>query len=171
MRQLIPFPIQVGTAIGIGLLTALAGALDVNLVTPGDYTIVTMGAITPKIMIAIAGAALVVTNTHPPACLHALFVCLPICPVWLPGQLVGQSVGLTSCLPCPRCCSLLVAPGTIIVGACLHHHVKAGFCIAMTFCTIVCRPSTTPGPPPWPPSRAWTSSANSRNLPTRAAFC
>jgi xanthine/uracil/vitamin C permease (AzgA family) len=45
----------VGTAIGIGLLTALAGALDINLVTPGDYTIVTMGAITPKIMIAIAG--------------------------------------------------------------------------------------------------------------------
>ena len=58
MYKLVPSSIQVGTAVGIGILTALAGATDIDLVVSGDYTIVTMGKITPKVLIAVAGKVL-----------------------------------------------------------------------------------------------------------------
>ena len=61
---MIPFPIQVGTAVGIGLLTALAGAIEIDLVKTGEYTIVTMGRITPEIIVAIAGTAIVGIALH-----------------------------------------------------------------------------------------------------------
>lgn len=57
--RLIPVSIQVGTAIGIGLLTALAGATEIDFVTTGKYSIVQMGYITPKIMIAICGVIII----------------------------------------------------------------------------------------------------------------
>ena len=47
-----------GAAVGIGMLTALAGATEIDLVVPGDGTIVSMGKITPEVMIAIAGMPL-----------------------------------------------------------------------------------------------------------------
>jgi hypothetical protein len=53
--QLIPFSIQIGTAVGIGLLTALAGATEIDLVVTGHYTIVKLGKITPEVMVTIAG--------------------------------------------------------------------------------------------------------------------
>jgi adenine/guanine/hypoxanthine permease len=52
---LIPFSIQIGTAVGIGLLTALAGATEIDLVVTGHYTIVKLGKITPEVMVTIAG--------------------------------------------------------------------------------------------------------------------
>lgn len=55
VSRLIPIPIQVGTAVGIGLLTALAGSTEINLVVAGDYTILKMGNITAEICIAIGG--------------------------------------------------------------------------------------------------------------------
>lgn len=46
--QLIPASIQFSTAIGIGLVTCLAGCTSVNLVVPGDgTTILKVGKITP----------------------------------------------------------------------------------------------------------------------------
>jgi adenine/guanine/hypoxanthine permease len=53
--RLIPLSIQVGTAVGIGLLTALAGSTEVDLVQTGQYVILKMGAITPEIAIMVAG--------------------------------------------------------------------------------------------------------------------
>ncbi len=55
VSRLIPIPIQVGTAVGIGLLTALAGSTEINLVVAGDYTILKMGNITAEICIAMGG--------------------------------------------------------------------------------------------------------------------
>jgi len=55
VRHLIPIPIQVGTVVGIGLLTALAGSTEVDLVTSGKYTILTLGHITPEIVITFVG--------------------------------------------------------------------------------------------------------------------
>jgi AGZA family xanthine/uracil permease-like MFS transporter len=55
VARLIPISIQVGTAIGIGLLTALAGSTEIDLVETGTYTILEMGNITAEIVIAFAG--------------------------------------------------------------------------------------------------------------------
>jgi xanthine/uracil/vitamin C permease (AzgA family) len=41
--QFIPASIQAATSIGIGLLTALAGSLEIGLVVRGKYTLVDMG--------------------------------------------------------------------------------------------------------------------------------
>mmetsp|Transcript_15415 Transcript_15415/g.23251 ORF Transcript_15415/g.23251 Transcript_15415/m.23251 type:complete len:552 (+) Transcript_15415:87-1742(+) len=62
--KLVPSSIQVGTAVGIGILTALAGATDIDLVVSGDYTIVTMGKITPKVLIAVAGVIIIGIALH-----------------------------------------------------------------------------------------------------------
>ena len=56
---LIPTSIQVGTAIGIGLITCLAGCTEINLVERGQYTILKMGAITSENVLALAGVAVV----------------------------------------------------------------------------------------------------------------
>lgn len=53
--QLIPQSIQLGTAVGIGLITALAGATEIELVKPGKYTIVDIGPMTDEVLIAMAG--------------------------------------------------------------------------------------------------------------------
>jgi AGZA family xanthine/uracil permease-like MFS transporter len=53
--NLIPLSIQVGTAVGIGLLTALSGSTEINLVEAGNYVILRIGEITPEICIAFAG--------------------------------------------------------------------------------------------------------------------
>ena len=55
ITNLIPKPIQVGTAVGIGLITALAGALDINMVRSGEFTIVTSGPITTEVILTIFG--------------------------------------------------------------------------------------------------------------------
>lgn len=64
-ERLIPKSIQVGTCIGIGLLTALAGATDVNMVQSGNYgTLVQLGPITPSVVIALAGVVLICIALH-----------------------------------------------------------------------------------------------------------
>lgn len=64
--RLIPIAIQVGTAVGIGLLTALAGSTEVDLVERGSYTVLKIGPITAKVCIAISGVILIAiaTNFH-----------------------------------------------------------------------------------------------------------
>ena len=58
-KLLIPVSIQVGTSVGIGLLTALSGTVDINLVVVGAATILKLGEITPDIVIALAGVVLI----------------------------------------------------------------------------------------------------------------
>ena len=53
--QLIPDCIQAATAVGIGLITALAGAIEIHLVVRGEHTILDMGELTPEVIIAIIG--------------------------------------------------------------------------------------------------------------------
>lgn len=57
--KLVPQSIQIGTAVGIGLLTALAGSTEIDLIVSGQYTIVEIGYITPEIMIALAGVIII----------------------------------------------------------------------------------------------------------------
>jgi len=57
--RLIPIPIQVGTVVGIGLLTALAGSTEIDLVEKGNYTILKMGHISPRICIAFSGIIII----------------------------------------------------------------------------------------------------------------
>ena len=57
--KLIPNCIQASTAIGIGLITALAGAIELDLVVPGKYSILEMGKITPDILIALLSTAII----------------------------------------------------------------------------------------------------------------
>jgi len=57
--KLIPDCIQASTAIGIGLITALAGAIELRLVVPGEYSILEMGEITPAILIAILSTVII----------------------------------------------------------------------------------------------------------------
>jgi len=56
---LIPLPIQVGTAIGIGLLTTLAGCTEISLVVKGSYNVLKMGVITPQVCISFFGVFLI----------------------------------------------------------------------------------------------------------------
>jgi AGZA family xanthine/uracil permease-like MFS transporter len=62
--KLIPLPIQVGTAVGIGLLTALAGALEIKLVQSGQYTMLTRGVVSPEVVIAISGVVMISAAIH-----------------------------------------------------------------------------------------------------------
>lgn len=64
IAKLIPLPIQAGTAIGIGMITALAGATEVNLVVSGKFTILNIGQLTPEVIVAIGGLVLVTTAMH-----------------------------------------------------------------------------------------------------------
>lgn len=57
--KLIPDCIQASTAIGIGLITALAGAIELRLVVPGKYAILQMGPITPEIVIAFVATTMI----------------------------------------------------------------------------------------------------------------
>jgi len=59
VRYLIPLPIQVGTAVGIGLLTSLAGSTEINFVKAGKYTILELGAITTEVIISFVGVFLI----------------------------------------------------------------------------------------------------------------
>jgi len=59
VTKLIPDCIQASTAIGIGLITALAGALELKLVVPGKYAILQMGEITPEIIIALFAVVII----------------------------------------------------------------------------------------------------------------
>ncbi len=59
VAQLIPITNQVGTAVGIGLMTALAGSTEINLVVKGTYTILDIGAITTEVVISILGVLLI----------------------------------------------------------------------------------------------------------------
>ena len=48
-----------GTAVGIGLLTALAGSTEIDLVVAGNYVILEIGKITTSIVIAFVGVILI----------------------------------------------------------------------------------------------------------------
>lgn len=62
--KLIPDCIQASTGIGIGLITALAGAIEVGLVVKGKYTVVDMGEITLEIIVAILALIVVAVCLH-----------------------------------------------------------------------------------------------------------
>ena len=64
ITKLIPDCIQASTAVGIGLITALAGATEINLVIRGKYTILDMGPITDEVVIAIASLIVVAAMLH-----------------------------------------------------------------------------------------------------------
>ena len=63
-KLLIPVSIQVGTSVGIGLVTALSGTVEIDLIVAGTTTIVMMGEITPDIVIALAGVVLIPILYH-----------------------------------------------------------------------------------------------------------
>lgn len=63
--RLVPNSIQVGTAIGIGILTALAGAVDVGMVQQGNFgQLVKLGSLGPQPIITFAGVILICILTH-----------------------------------------------------------------------------------------------------------
>lgn len=64
MKHLIPIPIQVGTVVGIGLLTTLAGSTEIDFVIAGTYKILRMGEITPEIVITFAGVIIICVAMH-----------------------------------------------------------------------------------------------------------
>jgi AGZA family xanthine/uracil permease-like MFS transporter len=57
--KLIPDCIQASTAIGIGLITALAGATELKLVVPGEYSILQMGDMTIEIAVAFIATVII----------------------------------------------------------------------------------------------------------------
>lgn len=58
--RLIPYSLQAGTAIGIGLLTALAGMTDINFVTTGSGSeLLRLAPLTFEIGVAIAGVIII----------------------------------------------------------------------------------------------------------------
>ena len=61
---LIPDCIQASTAVGIGLITALAGATEIHLVVRGKYTILDMGPITDEVVIAMISFIIVAAALH-----------------------------------------------------------------------------------------------------------
>ena len=64
IAKLIPLPIQAGTAIGVGLITALAGATEVRMVVAGKFTLLEMGQLTVEIAIALAGLLIITISLH-----------------------------------------------------------------------------------------------------------
>jgi AGZA family xanthine/uracil permease-like MFS transporter len=64
VKHLIPLPIQVGTVVGIGLLTTLAGSTEINFVIPGNYKILRMGHITSEVVITFTGVVIICVCLH-----------------------------------------------------------------------------------------------------------
>lgn len=64
VARLIPLPIQVGTTIGIGLITALAGAEECGLVQKGGAHILQMGPINAETSIVIAGIIIIISASY-----------------------------------------------------------------------------------------------------------
>lgn len=64
VTRLIPDSIQASTAVGIGLITALAGAIEIGLVVQGDYTLLAMGEITPAILIGGVALLTIAVSQH-----------------------------------------------------------------------------------------------------------
>lgn len=64
LRQLIPISIQVGTSVGIGIITALAGAIDAGIVETGDSTLLQFGILTPTIIITLFGVIIIPIFYH-----------------------------------------------------------------------------------------------------------
>lgn len=65
LRQLVPVSIQVGTSVGIGLLTALAGATEVDLIVQGRLTLIQLGDLSnPNIYITLFGIVLIPILYH-----------------------------------------------------------------------------------------------------------
>lgn len=62
--KLIPDTIQAAISVGIGLITALAGATEINLVVRGKYTILDMGPLTIEVIIAIISLIIVAVMLH-----------------------------------------------------------------------------------------------------------
>jgi hypothetical protein len=94
--RLIPLPIQVGCAIGSGLHTALAGAVEIDLVVQGDVNILQLGQITPQIMIAFTGIIIICTASR--YHIKASFcICLVTCTViwWIYSGQWPASVAAT----------------------------------------------------------------------------
>ena len=62
---LIPLPIQVGAAVGIGLLTALAGATEVDLIkNGGQFQLLKKGEVSAEQLIAISGLVIISVAIH-----------------------------------------------------------------------------------------------------------
>jgi AGZA family xanthine/uracil permease-like MFS transporter len=59
ITRLIPDCIQASTAVGIGLITALAGATEVHLVVRGEHTILDMGPFTLEIAVCMLSVVLI----------------------------------------------------------------------------------------------------------------
>lgn len=64
VTKLIPDSIQAATAVGIGLITALAGATEIKLVIPGQYTLLDMGDLTIEVIFSIGALILVTVLLH-----------------------------------------------------------------------------------------------------------
>lgn len=64
ITRLIPDCIQASTAVGIGMITALAGATEVSLVIRGKHTILDMGPLTDEIVVAMAALIIVAAMLH-----------------------------------------------------------------------------------------------------------
>lgn len=62
---LIPLPIQVGTTVGIGLLTAFAGATEIDLIkTGGAYQLLKKGQLSVEQLISISGLVMISVAIH-----------------------------------------------------------------------------------------------------------
>ena len=61
---MIPDSIQAAISVGIGLITALAGATEINLVVRGKYTILDMGELTTEVVVAISALIIVAVLLH-----------------------------------------------------------------------------------------------------------
>ena len=61
---MIPDSIQAAISVGIGLITALAGATEINLIVRGKYTILDMGEMTEEVVVAISALVIVAVLLH-----------------------------------------------------------------------------------------------------------
>jgi AGZA family xanthine/uracil permease-like MFS transporter len=59
LSKLIPETIQASTAMGVGLITCLAGYVEIGLIVQGQYSILSRGEITNEVCIATSGLILI----------------------------------------------------------------------------------------------------------------
>ena len=57
--KLIPHPLQAATAVGIGLLTSLSGAVEIGLIVKGERTLLGLGDFTPSVIIGLVTVMLI----------------------------------------------------------------------------------------------------------------
>lgn len=80
--KIIPIPIRLGTTLGVGLFITLAGAVEIDLIMPGNYSLLQIGHFNSEIVISLLGVIAILVGIHYNVKGISVFVLLICTMIW-----------------------------------------------------------------------------------------